>query len=170
VGISITTLDPDLSRRMEPRVPSPARRLAAIRRLTEAGCPVRVMVSPVIPGLTDHEIEAILEAARDAGAVGASWAMLRLPHEVAPLFREWLAEAEPLRAAKVMNRVRAVHGGRDYDPEWGKRLRGEGAFANLIARRFTLARARLGLDRPLPPLRTDLFRVPPRPGDQLSLF
>ena len=170
VGISVTTLDRDLARRMEPRVPAPRRRIEAIRRLTEAGCPVRVMVSPIVPGLTDHELEAILAEAKAAGAVAASWVMLRLPHEVARLFRDWLEENEPGRAAKVMARVRAVHGGRDYDPEWGKRLRGEGAFANLIGRRFQVATARLGLDRPLPDLRTDLFRVPPKPGDQLSLF
>jgi len=170
VGISLTTLDPEVSRRMEPRVPAPARRLRTIERLAKAGCPVRVMVSPVVPGLTDHEIEAILQAAKDAGAVAASWIMLRLPHEVSPLFRDWLAEQYPDRAAKVMNRVRDAHGGRDYDPEWGKRMRGEGVYAKMIARRFQVAASRLGLDRELPALRTDLFRVPPRPGDQLSLF
>lgn len=170
VGISITTLDADLSRRMEPRVPSPIRRLRSIERLAAAGCPVRIMVSPVVPALTDHEIEAILTAARDAGAVAASYIMLRLPLEVAGLFRDWLAEHFPDRAARVMGRVRDTHGGRDYDPEWGKRLRGEGAFAELVAQRFKLATARLGLAKQLAPLRTDLFAVPPRPGDQLSLF
>lgn len=169
-GISITTLDADLARRMEPRVPSPARRLRTIQRLAEAGCPVRVMVSPVVPALSDHEIEAILTAARDAGAVAASYIMLRLPLEVAGLFRDWLAEHYPDRAARVMGRVRATHGGRDYDPEWGKRLRGEGAFAELVAQRFKVTCARLGLAKTQPPLRTDLFAVPPRPGDQLSLF
>jgi DNA repair photolyase len=170
VGISVTTLDPALSRKMEPRAPAPARRLAAIRRLTEAGCPVRVMVAPVVPALTDHELEPILAAAKEAGAVAGSWIMLRLPLEVAELFREWLARHCPDRAARVMNRVRELHGGRDYDPEWGKRMRGEGPFADLMRARFRVAVRRLGLDAALPPLRTDLFRVPPRAGDQLSLF
>ena len=170
VGISVTTLDRDLARRMEPRVPSPARRLETIRRLTGAGCPVRVMVSPVVPALTDHELEAILKAAAEAGAVAASWIMLRLPHEVSALFREWLAEHYPDRAARVMGRVRELHGGRDYDPEWGKRMTGEGLFAEMVGQRFRIATKRLGLARELPPLRTDLFRCPPRVGDQLSLF
>lgn len=170
VGISVTTLDPAVSRAMEPRVPHPARRLQTIRVLTEAGCPVRVMASPVVPGLTDHELERILEAGFDAGAVAASWIMLRLPLEVAPLFREWLAEAFPDRAEKVMNRVRELHGGRDYDPEWGKRMRGEGPFADLVAHRFKIAVRRLGLVEELPRLRTDLFSVPPKRGDQLELF
>ncbi len=170
VGITVTTLDPVLSRRMEPRVPSPARRIETIRRLAAAGIETRVMVSPVVPALTDHELESILGAARDAGAVAASRIVLRLPLEVAPLFREWLAEHYPDRAARVMARVRELHGGRDYDPEWGKRMRGEGTFAELLDRRFEIACRRLGYARDLPPLRTDLFRVPPRAGDQLSLF
>lgn len=170
VGISITTLDRGLARRMEPRVPAPERRLAAIRTLTEAGCPVRVMVSPVVPGLTDPEIETILAAAKDAGAVAASWIMLRLPLEVSPLFREWLAEHYPGRAARVMARVREMHGGQDYSAEWGRRMRGEGHYARLIARRFDVAVRRLDLATDLPPLRTDMFRVQPRHGDQLSLF
>ncbi|MCG6903965.1 MAG: PA0069 family radical SAM protein [Rhodobacter sp.] len=169
-GISITTLDSDLSRRMEPRVPSPLRRLRTIRRLTEAGCPVRVMVSPVIPGLNDHEVESVLRAAREAGAVAASYSLLRLPMEVAGLFRDWLAEHYPDRAARVMKLVRDTHGGRDYDPEFGKRMRGNGAYADLLGQRFRLGCARQGLARELPPLRCDLFRVPPGPGDQLSLF
>jgi DNA repair photolyase len=170
VGISVTTLDPGVSRRMEPRVPHPARRLETIRALTEAGCPVRVMASPLIPALTDHELEAILAAGREAGAVAASWIMLRLPGEVAELFREWLARHFPDRAARVMGRVRELHGGRDYDPDWGKRMTGEGPFADLMRHRFAVAVKRLGLATDLPPLRTDLFRVPPRAGDQLSLF
>jgi DNA repair photolyase len=128
------------------------------------------MVSPVVPGLTDPEIEAILKAARDAGAVAASWIMLRLPHEVAPLVRDWLGEHYPDRAAKVMARLREMHGGKDYSADWGRRMRGEGLYAAMIAQRFDLAQRRLGLDAPMPPLRRDLFRVPPRPGDQLSLF
>lgn len=170
VGISVTTLDRDLSRKLEPRVPSPQRRLKAIETLARAGVPVRVMVSPVIPGLTDPEMEAILQAARDAGAAGASWIMLRLPLEVSPLFQEWLAEHYPDRKAKVMARLREMHGGQEYSAEWGHRMRGEGVHAQMIARRFDIAARRLGLDGKLPPLRTDLFRVPPQPGDQLLLF
>ncbi|NNF91882.1 MAG: PA0069 family radical SAM protein [Boseongicola sp.] len=170
VGISVTTLDRRVARAMEPRVPSPQRRLETIRRLSEAGIEVRVMVAPVVPALTDHELEAILEAAKDAGAVAASWIMLRLPREVSPLFREWLEENFPDRAQRVMGRVRELHGGQDYDAEWGKRLTGEGAFADLLSHRFAIATKRLGLTRPLPPLRTDLFRPPPRTGDQLSFF
>jgi DNA repair photolyase len=128
------------------------------------------MVAPVIPGLTDSELEPILSAARDAGAVAASWIMLRLPGEVAPLFRDWLAAQLPDRAAKVMARVREVHGGRDYDPAWSRRMRGEGIWADLVERRFRVAAARLGLDGDQPPLRRDLFAVPPKAGDQLRLF
>jgi DNA repair photolyase len=170
VGISVTTLDPDLSRRMEPRCPSPARRLKVIETLAGAGCPVRVMVSPLIPGLTDHELEAILKAAREAGAVAASTIPLRLPREVAGLWREWLAEHYPDRAGRVMSKVRDMHGGRDYDPEWGRRLSGEGLWADLIKKRFRRMTRALGLDVHLPPLRTDLFAPPPAPGDQLRLF
>ncbi|NSX55828.1 PA0069 family radical SAM protein [Parasulfitobacter algicola] len=170
VGISVTTLDPKLARLMEPRVPSPARRLTTIRKLTDAGCPVRVMVAPIIPALTDHELEAILDAAVAAGAEAASWVMLRLPREVSGLFRDWLSEHFPDRALRIMGHVRAMHGGQDYSAEWGKRMRGEGAYANIIARRFRVASKRLGLDREVSPLRTDLFAIPPRSGDQLSLF
>lgn len=169
-GISVTTMDRHLARRLEPRVPAPARRLATIARLAAAGIPVRAMVSPVIPGLTDHEVEAILTAAQGAGARAASWIILRLPHGVSGLFQEWLAEVCPGQAKKVMARVREAHGGKDYDAHWGKRMRGEGPYAALIDQRFKLALVRLGLDRPLPALCTDRFRVPPRAGDQLSLF
>ena len=167
VGIGVTTLDRGVARKMEPRVPAPERRLAVIRALASAGIPVRVMVSPVVPALTDHEVETILAAAREAGAGAASWVLLRLPLEVAPLFEAWLAEHFPDRAERVMNRVRETQGGRVYDPRFGKRMRGEGAHASLIARRFEVAMARLGLARDLPALRCDLFR-PPRA--QLSLF
>jgi len=170
VGVSITTLDADVARKMEPRVPSPRRRLRMIERLVAAGCPVRLMVSPVVPALTDHEIETILDAGRNAGATAASYIILRLPREVSPLFQDWLAENFPDRAARVMGRVRDIHGGRDYDPQWGKRMTGEGVFARLIAQRFTVACARFGLAKHLPPLRTDLFQVPEKTGDQLSLF
>ncbi|MCE6960301.1 PA0069 family radical SAM protein [Cereibacter sphaeroides] len=170
VGLSVTTLDADLSRRLEPRAPPPARRLETIRRLAAAGIPVRAMVAPVIPGLTDPEIEAILAAVADAGAVAATWIMLRLPLEVAPLVKAWAEEHYPDRAGKILARIREIHGGRDYDPAWGKRMRGEGVWADLVSRRFRLAAARHGLDRDQPPLRRDLFTVPPRPGDQLRLF
>ncbi|WP_108482529.1 PA0069 family radical SAM protein [Oceaniglobus ichthyenteri] len=170
VGISVTSLDADLSRRLEPRVPAPARRLRAIETLSRAGVPVRVMVSPVIPGLTDHEIEPILESARDAGAVGAHWAMLRLPWEVSTLFARWLRDHYPNKASKVMARLREMHGGKEYSAEWHHRMRGEGVYADLIAQRYDLACARLGLDGETPPLRRDLFHIPPRIGDQLSLF
>ncbi|WP_193748775.1 PA0069 family radical SAM protein [Leisingera sp. ANG-Vp] len=170
VGISVTTLDPDLSRRMEPRAPLPARRLAAIRRLTDAGVPVRIMTSPVVPGLTDHELEALLAAGAEAGADAASWIMLRLPREVSELWQEWLAEHEPGRAAKVMARLREMHGGRDYDPRWGHRMRGEGRYAEMIAQRFKAACKRLELKERTADLRADLFARPPQPGDQLALF
>ena len=170
VGISVTTLDPDLSRRMEPRVPTPARRLATIRRLSDAGVPVRIMTSPLVPSLTDHELEALLAAGAEAGADAASWIMLRLPREVSELWQEWLAEHVPGRADRVMARLREMHGGRDYDPRWGQRMRGEGHYAEMIAQRFQTATKRLGLDISAPALRCDLFATPPQAGDQLSLF
>jgi DNA repair photolyase len=128
------------------------------------------MVSPVVPALTDHELEAILVAAKDAGAVAASSIVLRLPREVAPLFRDWLETHFPDRAARVMGRVRELHGGKDYDPNFGKRMVGQGVWAQMLQQRFKLAAAKLGLDRTLPPLRTDLFARPTRPGDQLSFL
>lgn len=170
VGISITTLDPKTSRAMEPRVPLPAARLRTIRRLTDAGIPVRVMVSPVVPALTDHELEAILAAAKDAGAIAASSTILRLPREVAGLFRDWLATHYPDRAERVMGRVRALHGGKDYDPNFGTRMVGQGEWAAMMQQRFKLATRKLGLDRTLAPLRIDLFARPAARGDQLSLF
>ncbi len=170
VGISVTTLDARLARAMEPRVPAPARRLATIERLARAGIPVKVMASPMIPALTDHEMERILQAARDAGATSASTLTVRLPLEVAPLFRDWLAEHVPGRAAHVMARIRELHGGQDYDPAWGTRMTGKGPFAQLLRHRFSLACRRLGLAEGGAPLRTDLFRVPPRKGEQLTLF
>ena len=170
VGVSITTLDAGLSRKMEPRAAAPLRRLAMIRRLTDAGVPVRVMIAPVVPGLTDHEVEPILQAAKNAGAVAASFIMLRLPREVSALFQDWLVQHYPDRAAKVMGRVRELHGGRDYDPEFGKRMRGEGPWADLMAKRFTVAARRFGLDAVQPKLRCDLFARPAKAGDQLALF
>ena len=145
VFVSITTLDPALKRTLEPRAASPAARLAAVRKLSAAGVPVGVMVAPVIPALTDHEAERILDAAAAAGASGASYVMLRLPHEVAELFAEWLKVHEPLKAEHVMSRIRQLRGGRDNDPQFGARMRGAGVFAELFARRFELATRRLGL-------------------------
>ncbi|MEM7731875.1 MAG: PA0069 family radical SAM protein [Pseudomonadota bacterium] len=170
VGISLTTLDPDLSRRMEPRVPSPRRRLKTIERLSAAGIPVRVLTSPIIPGLTDHELEGLLEAARDAGAQAASWVMLRLPLEVSGLFRDWLVQHYPDRATRVMGLLRDMHGGKDYSSDWHKRMRGDGHYAQIIAARYRRATRALGLDQKLPELRTNLFTRPPRQGDQLDLF
>jgi DNA repair photolyase len=170
VSISVTTLDESLARKMEPRAPAPKRRLQIIRRLAEAGIPVRIQVSPLIPALTDHELEAAMEAGRDAGAVAANSIPLRLPMEVAELFRTWLEATFPERAARVMGRVRELHGGRDYDPSFGTRMRGQGLWAELIHRRADVARKRLGLGEGLPQLRTDLFCAPSKAGDQLSLF
>lgn len=170
VGISFASLDAGLARQLEPRAPAPARRLQMVRRLSDAGISVRLMLAPVIPGLTDPELEALLEAGRDAGAVGASWIALRLPREVAPLFRDWLEQHHPQRAAKVLARLKDMHGGKEYDPEWGKRMRGTGIWADLIAQRFDKALARLGLLHRMGPLRGDLFRPPVPQGGQLSLF
>ncbi|MCB5410056.1 PA0069 family radical SAM protein [Pseudogemmobacter faecipullorum] len=170
VGISITTLDAGLARRMEPRAPAPARRLQMIRRLSEAGIPVRLMLAPVIPGLTDHELEAVLGAAKEAGAEHASWILLRLPREVSPLFQDWLSRCAPGRAAKIMARLGDLHGGKDYDPAFGKRFRGEGLWSRLIRDRFRTATQRLGLNETRLQLRTDLFSVPFSKGDQLGLF
>lgn len=170
VGISVTTLGSTLSRQLEPRAPAPARRLKTIRLLSDAGIPVRVMVAPVIPALTDHELEAIMGACAQNGAKAANFIMLRLPQEVSPLFQDWLTRHVPDRAARVMNRVRDLHGGKDYDSQWGKRMTGEGEFAELMAQRFDIALKRTGLSRSLPKLDCARFRVPPKAGDQLSLF
>ncbi len=170
VGISVTTLDRALARRMEPRAMAPEKRLEVIGRLAGAGIPVRAMVAPVIPGLTDEEIEPILQAVAGAGASGAAYIALRLPREVSPMFQAWLEEHVPGRAAKVMGRVRDMHGGRDYDPEWGRRMRGQGVWADLMSRRFKLAVSRYGLDARVPALRSDLFAVPFARGAQLGLF
>ncbi|MDQ1901718.1 PA0069 family radical SAM protein [Paracoccus sp. WLY502] len=170
VGISITTLDADLARAMEPRAPAPATRLRMIRRLAGEGVPVRVMVAPVIPVLTEPEIEAILTAAREAGATTASMIPLRLPHEVAPLFRDWLVRHRPGMAAHVMNRVQAMRGGKDNDPRFGHRFQGQGTFAELALQRFRLARRRLGYRTGGATLDCSRFGPPPKPGEQLSLF
>jgi len=169
VALSITSLDPALSRKLEPRAASPAKRLAAVRGLAAAGVPAVVNVSPIIPAITDEYIERILEAAAAAGARRASWIMLRLPHEVAPLFREWLAVHFPDRAAKVMHIVQAMRGGRDNDPAFFARMKPQGIWADLIRVRFAKARQRLGLDRDYPALDCGQFRPPSRDG-QLTLL
>ncbi len=161
VYLSVTTLDPDLARRLEPRAASPRRRLRAMRALASAGVPVGVMVAPVIPQLNDRDLEAILSASADAGATESGYIMLRLPLEVQTLFRDWMDAHFPLRTAHVMSLMRQLHGGRPYDATFGARQRGRGAFAELFAQRFALAARRFGLDRKAPPLDTSRF-VPPR--------
>ncbi len=148
VMISLTSLDTELKRSLEPRAASPGARLRTIERLRRAGVPVGTLVAPVIPGLTDHELERLLGAAHEAGAEIAGWVLLRLPREVAPLFEEWLQAHYPERAGKVMSLVRQSRGGADYDSRFGKRMRGEGVFAELIAQRFAKACRRLGLNAP----------------------
>jgi DNA repair photolyase len=170
VGLSVTTLDRHLSRLMEPRAPTPKRRLATIRALSAAGIPVRVMASPVVPALTDPELEAILEAGKAAGARTATWIMLRLPREVAPLVTEWLQTHMPDRAERILHRLREMHGGALYSAQWHKRMRGEGHYADLIAQRFEVAIKRLGLKTSSAPMRVDLFRKPIGDPSQLSLF
>lgn len=167
--VSVTNLDGDLARRLEPRAAAPHRRLQAIRRLADAGIPVGVMVAPLIPWVTDRHLEEILAAARDAGATAAGYVLLRLPHEVAPLFKEWLHAHFPLRARHVIERLRDMRGGGDYDARWGVRQTGTGEYARLLARRFELACRRLGLDRERPPLDTSGFR-PPGSAAQLELL
>jgi len=169
VGLSVTTLDNRLSRSMEPRASAPAKRLEAIGALSQAGVPVRVMAAPMIPALNDPELERILEAGAARGAQTASYILLRLPLEVAPLFREWLAQTYPDRAQRVMALVRDTRGGKDYDSRFGVRKRGEGPYAQQLAARFRLALRRFGLKRDHPPLRTELFRPPARSG-QFDLF
>ena len=170
VALSITTLDRTLARRMEPRAATPQRRIETIRALADAGVPTGVMAAPMIPGLNDHELEAILEAAAGAGAREAGWILLRMPLEIRDLFREWLHAAVPDRAERVIRLVRDTRGGRDYDATFGTRMKGTGPIAALLGRRFRLATRRLGLDGPRAVLRTDLFAPPPRAGDQLGLF
>jgi len=147
VYLSITTLDRQIARTLEPRASAPERRLQALRALSDAGIPVGVMVAPVIPQLNDKDLEGILEAAAAHGACSAGWIMVRLPLEVAPLFRAWLDEHVPLRAEHVMSLVQQLRGGRDYDASFGTRMRGTGAYADLVDRRFELACKRLGINR-----------------------
>jgi len=168
VCISVTTLDPELRNVMEPRTSPPQARLAAICELSRAGIPVTVLIAPVIPGLTDHEMPAILKAAAEAGATSAGFTVLRLPYAVAPLFQQWLATHFPDRKEKVLNRVRALRGGKLYDPQWGKRMSGEGIFAEQIGRMFEVARRKAGFSDGHSELSAAAFRCPI--GAQLSLF
>jgi DNA repair photolyase len=169
VFVSVTTLDHDMARRLEPRASSPARRLEAIRVLAEAGIPCGVMVAPVIPFLTDDGLEGVLEAAAAAGASRAGYVLLRLPHEVGELFHDWLSNHYPAKAAHVMSRVRQMRGGRENDPRFGSRMLGEGVMADLLEQRFRKACRRLGLDGERAGLDTTRFR-PPSTAGQLPLF
>ncbi|HEX6376661.1 MAG TPA: PA0069 family radical SAM protein [Allosphingosinicella sp.] len=168
VALSVTSLTPSISRTLEPRAPAARKRLAAVKALNGAGVPAHVAIAPVIPGITDHEVEVIVEAAAEAGAAGIFYLPVRLPHEVAPLFRAWLDEHFPDRAAKVMNIIRAMRGGRDNDPNWFTRMSGAGPWAELMRVRFEIAVRKHGLNRDTKKLRTDLF-VPPQ-GPQLRLL
>jgi DNA repair photolyase len=170
VAVSVTTLDSELKRAMEPRAASPQARLRALAELSAAGVPTAVMVAPVIPALTDHELESILEAAAQAGVRHAGYVLLRLPYEIKDLFREWLAEHYPDRAAHVMSLIRDMRGGRDNDPRFGTRMRGTGPYAELLRNRFRLACQRLSLNSARrAELTTALFRPPTPPGSQLRL-
>ena len=155
---------------MEPRAATPERRLWAVEALSAAGARVSVMFAPVIPGLNDHELEAVLERAARAGAVGAGYVVLRLPREIKDLFQEWLGLSAPDRARRVMSLVRQMRGGRDYDPAWQTRMKGEGPIAEMLAKRFAIAKRRYGLDRPSPPFDLTLFRRPGEASAQPDLF
>ena len=170
VYVTLTTLDRSIARRLEPRAAAPERRLETIRRLAEAGIPTGVMVAPVIPALTDHDMERILELAAAAGGGGAGYVLLRLPHEVAPLFEEWLQRHYPLKAEHVLSLIRQSRGGKAYDATFHTRMKGEGLFAELIARRFKLACERLGLNRNRNTLDCSLFTPPAPSSPQLPLF
>ncbi|MDQ0319360.1 DNA repair photolyase [Pararhizobium capsulatum DSM 1112] len=170
VGLSVTTLDRKLARLMEPRASTPGKRLEAIKALSEAGIPTTVMMAPVIPALNDHEIERVLDSGKAAGAEFASYVLLRLPLEVSPLFRDWLLRNYPDRYRHVMSLVRSMRGGRDYDAEFGKRMKGAGPYAWQIGRRFELAAKRLELNLTKRPLNGDLFVPPLGLGVQLSLL
>ncbi|MBL0937083.1 MAG: PA0069 family radical SAM protein [Rhizobiaceae bacterium] len=170
VALSVTTLDRKLARAMEPRAATPPRRLEAVRALSEAGIPTSVMIGPVIPGLNDAEIERILDSAAAAGAKEAGYVILRLPLEVSSIFKDWLLQHYPDRYRHVMSLVRSMRGGKDYDAEFGKRMKGAGPYAWQIGRRFELAAKRLGLNTQRLKLRTDLFVPPLKQGEQLTLL
>ena len=168
VALSVTSLDPAISRTLEPRAPAGRKRIAAIKALNDAGVPCHVAIAPVVPQITDHELEAIVEAAAAAGARGGFYLPVRLPHEVAPLFRAWLDHNFPDRASKVMATIRSLRGGRDNDPNFFSRMQGEGPWAELLRTRFEIAAKRYGLGQSKFPMRTDLFRPPE--GAQLRLL
>jgi DNA repair photolyase len=169
VHLSITTLDNKLSSKLEPRASAPHTRLKSVRTLHEAGVPVGVLVAPVIPMVTDHMLEEILERSREAGAASASYVLMRLPHELKQLFREWLELHFPERAAHVMSLMQQMHGGKDYDSRFGQRMKGSGPFAQLLQQRFRKAHARLGFGS-LPALDETKFIRPRKPSPQGSLF
>ena len=169
VGVSLTSLDPRLSRLMEPRAAAPYRRLQTISALADAGLPVIAMTAPIIPALNEPEMEDLLEASAEHGAVSAGYVLLRLPFELKDIFHEWLAAHYPDRAAKVINILRDMRGGQDYDANWFERGRGRGVHARLISQRFKKTARRLGLDEPRPRLRTDLFRPAEPPNGQMKL-
>jgi len=170
VALSVTTLDPQLARTMEPRAVTPGRRLETLRRLSAAGIPTTVMVAPIIPALTDSEMECILEAAAAAGAQSAGYVLLRLPLEVRDLFREWLEANYPDRVEHVFKLIRDMRGGKDYDSTWGKRQTGSGPYAWMLGRRFELACEKLGLNKTKRPLTTEHFEPPIKRAKQLNLF
>lgn len=170
VAVSITTLDPDLARKLEPRAPSPAKRLDTIHELSDAGIPVSVMVAPIIPGLTDFEVERILDAAATAGASEAGYVMLRLPREVASIFKDWLLRNCPDRYRHVLSLLRSMRGGKDYDAEFGKRQTGMGPYAWQIGRRFEIATRRLELNIERRKMSADAFVAPRVKGPQLELL
>ena len=170
VHVSVTTLDPALANTMEPRTSRPAARLEAIRRLRQAGVPVGVMVAPIIPGLNDHEIPAVLAAAAEAGAQRASYVLLRLPLAVRPVFMDWLSANRPEAVERVEARIRSTRGGEMYRSGFGERQRGRGKYAEQIEQTFHVFRAKHGLDGQLPPLDTTLFERPGRDDGQMKLF
>lgn len=170
VGVSVTTLNPKLSRMMEPRAPAPAARLRTIERLSKAGVPTRVMASPLIPALSDHELENILKAGRDHGAQSASWIMLRLPRDVSDLFQAWLFDKFPDRAKRVLGHIREMHDGKLYDANFGHRMRGSGTYAEMIEKRFQLAIKKLGLAHKVPKLNCADFLPPRKKSAQMDLF
>jgi DNA repair photolyase len=170
VGMSVTSMDHILSRKMEPRASTPEKRLEAVRLLAAAGVPTGIMAAPMIPAINDMEMERILDAGRAQGAQWAGMVLLRLPGEVREIFREWMLRHYPDRVKHVMSLVRDTRGGKDYNAAWGDRMRGEGAYATLMQQRFAKAKERFGLDRKLPALRTDLFKPPVTDDNQLSLF
>jgi DNA repair photolyase len=171
VMLSVTSLTNDIKRTLEPRAASPQARLRVIQQLSRAGIPVGVLVAPVIPAITDHEMEDIMAAAAQAGATSAGYVLLRLPHEVKILFREWLSEHYPDRAKHVMSLINQTRGGKDYDAEFGRRMSGTGPYAELLRTRFELARRKCGFDRAdeRHALATGLFRPPARDQSQLTL-